>query len=76
MKKTVELFVLGRFIDGKFHNYVRKGRNRSISGYDNLGAARRGLAHSKQSGDDIRIITASALFEIDAETGEAKAIVN
>lgn len=43
-----ELYVLADFTpDGEFKNFIRKGRNVSISGYDKLTAARRGLSQSK-----------------------------
>ena len=45
-----ELYALAYFDkNGKFIEYVRKGRNNAISGYDNLTAAKRGYAHSKSS---------------------------
>jgi len=43
-----ELYVLGYFDrEGNFGGFVRKGRNHSISGYDNISSAKRGLAQSK-----------------------------
>lgn len=43
-----ELYVIGEFNeDGSFGSYVRKGRNNSISGYDNLTGARRGLSQTR-----------------------------
>jgi hypothetical protein len=45
-----ELYALAYFDnDGNFIEYVRKGRNNSISGYDSLTSAKRGMAHSKSS---------------------------
>lgn len=43
-----ELYVLAKFDeDGNFLYYIRKGRNNSISGYDNLSSAKRGLSQTK-----------------------------
>jgi hypothetical protein len=43
-----ELYVLGVFDESDtLIEFVRKGRNWSISGYDSIASARRGLAHSK-----------------------------
>jgi ABC-type Zn uptake system ZnuABC Zn-binding protein ZnuA len=62
MDKIKNLYVLGKYKDGKFIEYVRKGRNNSITGYDNLSAAKRGLAQSCSEwseyvkGKDIKII--------------------
>lgn len=64
-----ELYVLGVFVDGKFKEYVRKGRNNSISGYDNLGTAKRGRSHSLKSGRDIRIMIAGTMHFVD-DNGE------
>jgi hypothetical protein len=45
-----ELYALVRLDeDGNFINFIRKGRNHSISGYDNLIGAKRGLAHSRSN---------------------------
>lgn len=56
-----ELYVLAYFDnEGEFIEYVRKGRNNAISGYDNLTAAKRGYSHSKNShrarSNNLRII--------------------
>jgi hypothetical protein len=48
---------------GEFVEYIRKGRNYSISGYDNISGARRGLSQSKRSYRasiyDLRIVKAT-----------------
>lgn len=50
-----ELFVIALFNeDGTFKEYVRKGRNNAISGYDNLAGAKRGLAQTKAHALDYR----------------------
>lgn len=62
-----ELYALGRFNeDGSFYEYVRKGRNHSISGYDNISGARRGLSQTrantpKELRDYVKIIKAASL---------------
>lgn len=57
-----ELYVLGIFEDDKLKGFVRKGRNWSISGYDSLTSAKRGLAQSKvYTKRDIRIVKAIGL---------------
>lgn len=45
------LFVLAYYDKetGEFIEYVRKGRNNSITGYDNIDSARRGYTQSKRS---------------------------
>lgn len=69
-----ELYVLAKFKDGKFVEYVRKGRNNAISGYDNLAGAKRGYAHSlkaaKVNGYELRILHAGTMHFIDPKTGE------
>lgn len=61
-----ELYVLGVFDDeGNFIKYIRKGRNYSISGYDSIASARRGLGHSKRSGRNIKIIKATTMEVIE-----------
>jgi len=45
-----ELYVLALFnAEGEFVEYVRKGRNNSITGYDNISSARRGLAQTNSN---------------------------
>lgn len=57
-----ELYALGVFENGQFIEFVRKGRNYSISGYDSLSSAKRGLAQSKAySRRDIRIVKATGI---------------
>lgn len=49
-----DLYVLALYnAEGKFVEYVRKGRNNSIVGYDSIRSAERGVRHSKRS--DVRI---------------------
>lgn len=44
------LYALAYFDDdGNFIEYVRKGRNHSISGYDSLASAKRGYSQSKNN---------------------------
>lgn len=66
-----ELYVLARFdSDEKFVEYVRKGRNNSISGYDNLESAKRGLSHTKGNKlrkGAVKIIKATTLEVVDSE---------
>lgn len=63
----MELFVIGQFIDGELYRLVRKGRNYSIAGYDNLASARRGLGQSKSFNKtaDFRILKADGLTEAE-----------
>lgn len=62
-----ELYALAYFDkeSGEFVEFVRKGRNYSIVGYDNLASAKRGLAHSKRSYRskicDVRIVKATGI---------------
>lgn len=63
-----ELYVLAYFDDdGNFIEYVRKGRNHAISGYDNLTSAKRGYGNSKTSrranipGYNLRIVKSTTL---------------
>ncbi|MDF1511093.1 hypothetical protein PZE06_23445 [Robertmurraya sp. DFI.2.37] len=62
-----ELYVLGVFDDdGNLIEFVRKGRNWSISGYDSIGSARRGLAHSKTySKRNIKIVKATGFEAVE-----------
>lgn len=62
----LDLYVIGYFADGELKHFVRKGRNRSISGYDDLASAKRGLAQSLSRGNprDYRILKASDLTEV------------
>ncbi|MBA9027547.1 stage III sporulation protein SpoIIIAA [Peribacillus huizhouensis] len=59
-----DLYVLAYFNkeDGSFVEYVRKGRNGAISGYDTFDSARRGFIQSKRSHRaqiyDLRIVKA------------------
>lgn len=44
-----DLYVIARFNeDGTFGEYERKGRNNSISGYDSIASAKRGLGQTKK----------------------------
>ncbi|CAM3634744.1 hypothetical protein [Mesobacillus zeae] len=62
-----ELYVLGVFDDdGDLTEFVRKGRNWSISGYDSIGSAKRGLSQSIKYGRrDIRIVKANGLEVVE-----------
>jgi len=64
-----EIYVLGYFDkDGNFGGFVRKGRNHSISGYDNLSSAKRGLIQSNINArfeGEYRIIKADRLEVIE-----------
>ena len=62
-----ELYVLGVFDnDGNLIEFVRKGRNWAISGYDSLGSARRGLSQSMKYGrHNIKIIKAIGLEVVE-----------
>jgi len=62
-----ELYTLAYFDkeSGEFVEFIRKTRNYSIVGYDNLSSARRGLAHSKKSYRarvyDVKIVKATGI---------------
>jgi hypothetical protein len=65
-----ELYALAYFDDnGELIEFIRKGRNNAISGYDNLTGARRGLAHSKNSWKtreyNIRIVKATGIESVE-----------
>jgi hypothetical protein len=64
---TKELYVLAIYDSGgNLTEFVRKGRNFSISGYDSLSSAKRGLAHSKTySKRDIRIVKATGIEAVE-----------
>jgi hypothetical protein len=67
---TTELYVLAHVdAKGNIRDFVRKGRNWSISGYDSIGAARRGLSQSKRSyrSDNIKIVKATGLEIVQEE---------
>lgn len=58
--------------DGTFYNYVRKGRNNSISAYDNLTSAKRGLSQSRSGWTEeakslIKIVRAGTLEVINED---------
>jgi hypothetical protein len=65
MTSIKELYVLARYKDGEFVEYVRKGRNHSISGYDNITGARRGHSQSLKAaeahGYELKIMKANSL---------------
>jgi len=68
-----ELYVLAYFDkDGSFVEYVRKGRNNAISGYDDLTGAKRGYSQSKRSYRaqiyDLKIVKASGIEIVEEET--------
>lgn len=69
-----DLYVLAYFDkkDGSFVEYVRKGRNGAISGYDNYESAKRGYIQSKRSYRaqiyDLAIVKAVELTTIDKES--------
>lgn len=58
-----ELYVLGIFDENdNLIEFVRKGRNWSISGYDSISSSRRGLSQSKTySKRNIKIVKANGL---------------
>lgn len=68
-----DLFVLGYFDkdSGEFVEYVRKGRNNSITGYDNFESAKRGKTQSERSYRatlyDVEIISVSKAVIVDGE---------
>lgn len=70
-----ELYALAYFDkeDGTFIEFIRKGRNHAISGYDSLDSAKRGYIQSKRSYRaqiyDLRIVKASEI-EIVKEDAE------
>jgi hypothetical protein len=69
MTRVKELYVLARYKDGEFVEYVRKGRNHSISGYDNITGARRGCSQSLKAADahgyELKIMKADILSFVD-----------
>lgn len=62
-----ELYVLGVFDDSDtLVDFVRKGRNWAISGYDTIDSARRGLSQSKRnSRRNIKIVKAVGLEVVE-----------
>jgi hypothetical protein len=62
-----ELYVLGYFNENdELECFVRKGRNWSISGYDNISSAKRGLRQSLTYGDkNIKILKATGLEVVE-----------
>lgn len=69
MTRVKELYVLARYKDGEFIEYVRKGRNHSISGYDNITGARRGYSQSLKAADvhgyELKIMKADLLSFVE-----------
>jgi len=69
-----DLYVLAYFDkeDGSFVEYVRKGRNYAISGYDSYESAKRGFIQSKRSYRsqiyDLRIVKASEISIVKEES--------
>jgi len=74
MKKLYALAYFDK--DGNFVEYVRKGRNNAISGYDNLSGARRGYSQSKGSYRaqiyELKIVRATDIEIIDYNSKEAE----
>lgn len=68
-----ELYVLAYFdkVTHEFIEYVRKGRNNAISGYDDLDSAKRGYAQSKRSHRartyELKIVKAGGVVIIEEE---------
>lgn len=71
MNQIKSLYVLAKFKEGEFYEYVRKGRNNSITGYDSYDSAKRGYFQSKRIGEskgyNLKIMKADLLSFVEVK---------